>query len=254
MYLIFRYALQGFLIDFELIELVDILISLGSFRLGKVEFFRVLGMTFSCSSVRLRSSTYFASDYFVNNYNRNGVLNARRCNVVSKILIFGKNLRVGRSDYCWGKKRGEFSVRSELQHSAGSDLSDAAIDVGDVLMKKESKVNESNYRPDVDNGGNGYVRGSSGDGDFPPRGGGGGGGGGDGDHNDGSEEDDEFGQLLKFEDVIREIEARGTSLPKDMLEAAKTVGLREVLLSRYLELQVLINLKLFAECEIYVQR
>lgn len=198
-------------------------------------------MAFSCSSFRLNSCSYFASGHFVNS-SINGVVDARGCNVVMKNLIF-TNLRVGRTGYCWRKKRGEFSVRSELQPGAGSDLSNAAVsvskNVGDVSMKKEVKVNELNYCPDVDNGngGNGYSSGSSGDGDFPPRGGGGRRGGGNGDREDGSDEDDEFGPLLKFEDVIRETEARGASLPADMLEAAKTVGLREVLLSRYLELQ-----------------
>ncbi|KAL0347359.1 UNVERIFIED_CONTAM: protein RETICULATA, chloroplastic [Sesamum calycinum] len=57
------------------------------------------------------------------------------------------------------------------------------------------------------------------------RGGGGGSGGGD---NDGDDyEEKEFGPILKFEEVIRETEARGASLPADMLEAAKTVGLRK---------------------------
>ncbi|KAK1298647.1 hypothetical protein QJS10_CPB14g00715 [Acorus calamus] len=40
-----------------------------------------------------------------------------------------------------------------------------------------------------------------------------------------------------FEEVMRETEARGASLPSDMLEAAKAVGLRKVLMLRYLDLQ-----------------
>ncbi|WOL09797.1 protein RETICULATA-RELATED 1, chloroplastic [Canna indica] len=67
--------------------------------------------------------------------------------------------------------------------------------------------------------------------------GGGGGGGGD----EGSGEDDrdevEFGPVLKFDEVIREIEARGVTLPPDMLEAAKSTGIRRLLLDRFLELQ-----------------
>lgn len=64
----------------------------------------------------------------------------------------------------------------------------------------------------------------------------GGGGGGD----DGGEdyEEKEFGPLLKFEEVMRETEARGATLPSDMLEAAKTFGIRKLLLLRYLDLQV----------------
>ena len=64
----------------------------------------------------------------------------------------------------------------------------------------------------------------------------GGGGGGD----DGGEdyEEKEFGPLLKFEEVMRETEARGATLPSDMLEAAKTFGIRKLILLRYLDLQV----------------
>lgn len=73
-------------------------------------------------------------------------------------------------------------------------------------------------------------------------GGSGGGGGGNGDREGDDGEDDgeeaEFGPLLKFEEVIRELEARGASLPSDMLEAAKTMGIRRDFLFRYLDLQV----------------
>lgn len=88
-------------------------------------------------------------------------------------------------------------------------------------------LDESDYKPDVDsgnggdNGGNGKVLG-------------GGGGGGD----DGVDpEEEEFGPLLQFAEVMREIEARGVQLPSDMLEAAKSVGIRKVFLDRYLDLQ-----------------
>lgn len=62
--------------------------------------------------------------------------------------------------------------------------------------------------------------------------GGGGEGDGDGDGRDDREEE-EFGVLLKFDEVIREAEARGVSLPRDMLEAAKTIGIRKDHLLRY---------------------
>lgn len=67
----------------------------------------------------------------------------------------------------------------------------------------------------------------------------GGGGGGDGDE---EEEDDdfdekEFGPILKFEEVMREADKRGATLPSDMLEAARTSGIRSLILSRYLGLQ-----------------
>ena len=74
-------------------------------------------------------------------------------------------------------------------------------------------------------------------------GGDGNGGGGDGDGNGGDDgeedyEEKEFGPVLKFEEVMRETEARGAKLPSDMLEAAKTFGIRKLLLLRYLDLQV----------------
>ncbi|CAN1275499.1 Protein RETICULATA, chloroplastic [Linum perenne] len=82
--------------------------------------------------------------------------------------------------------------------------------------------------------------GSGGNGNFPGSGGGagGGGGGGDCDGDDGEKgEEDEFGPILKFEEVIRETQARGATLPADMLEAAKSEGIRKLLLFRYLDLQ-----------------
>ncbi|KAE8680537.1 adaptin family protein [Hibiscus syriacus] len=76
-------------------------------------------------------------------------------------------------------------------------------------------------------------------------GGGGGGGGnegggsfGGGDSGEGGNEDEsEFGPILKFEDVMKEAKARGVELPSDMLEAAKSNGLRKLFLLRYLDLQ-----------------
>ncbi|XP_058773726.1 protein RETICULATA-RELATED 1, chloroplastic-like [Vicia villosa] len=64
----------------------------------------------------------------------------------------------------------------------------------------------------------------------------GGGGGGDGDGG-GEEGDEEFGPLLNFEAVMKEVEARGVTLPADMEEAARITGIREMFLLRYLELQ-----------------
>ncbi|XP_074556702.1 protein RETICULATA-RELATED 1, chloroplastic-like isoform X1 [Curcuma longa] len=63
----------------------------------------------------------------------------------------------------------------------------------------------------------------------------GGGGGEEGDADDSEEK--EFGPIMKFDEVIRETEARGSSLPPDMLEAAKLTGIRRVLLFRYFELE-----------------
>lgn len=90
--------------------------------------------------------------------------------------------------------------------------------------------------------------GDGGAGDSSGGGGGGGGGdsgggGGDGEGNDGEEK--EFGPILKFEEVMKEIELKGVGLPDDMMEAAKTVGIRKMFLLRYLDLQVRLLLLLF---------
>lgn len=67
---------------------------------------------------------------------------------------------------------------------------------------------------------------------------GGGGGGGEGSGNEEDAEGEEFGPLLRFDEVMKETEARGVELPLDMLDAAKTTGLRKEFLLRYLALQV----------------
>ncbi|XP_020242843.1 protein RETICULATA-RELATED 1, chloroplastic-like [Asparagus officinalis] len=50
-------------------------------------------------------------------------------------------------------------------------------------------------------------------------------------------EEIEFSPIIKFEEVMKEAEARGGTLPNDMLEAAKSVGIRRLLFLRYLDLQ-----------------
>lgn len=47
----------------------------------------------------------------------------------------------------------------------------------------------------------------------------------------------EFGPIMKLGDVVRETEKFGASLPSDLLKAAKTIGIKKLLLMRYLELQ-----------------
>lgn len=104
---------------------------------------------------------------------------------------------------------------------------------------KDAEILQNNHLPsnntESDNGGGGELFGGGGDGNFS---GGRGGGGGGSDNGGNDEEEKEFGPLLTFEEVVRETEARGASLPSDMLEAAKSVGIRKLLLLRYLELQV----------------
>ncbi|KAL3531767.1 hypothetical protein ACH5RR_005288 [Cinchona calisaya] len=105
------------------------------------------------------------------------------------------------------------------------------------FLGKDGTVLESNFVyknvNESDSGGGDFVDGDGGNGKFP-----GGGGSGGGSNNGGNDnEEEEFGPLLKFEEVMREAEARGTNLPADMLEAAKSFGIRKVLLLRYLDLQ-----------------
>ncbi|XP_051113352.1 protein RETICULATA-RELATED 1, chloroplastic [Andrographis paniculata] len=92
---------------------------------------------------------------------------------------------------------------------------------------EEPKLDDSSGR----DWGNGRSSGGGGGGG----GGGGSGGGGEGDVNDADEE--EFGPIIKYDDVLMEAESRCAVLPDDMLEAAKSQGLRRLILSRYLDLQ-----------------
>ncbi|KAK1312048.1 hypothetical protein QJS10_CPA07g00104 [Acorus calamus] len=131
-------------------------------------------------------------------------------------------------------------IRSELHSPVEAEHVDPSVTVpqgmGDVVpLAKDSTVVETELSPKVDIGGG---SGGDGNGKFPPGGGGGGGGGGGDGESGGKEEvDEEFGPVLKFEEVMREMEARGVRLPSDMLEAAKTVGLQKVILFRYLDMQ-----------------
>lgn len=70
-------------------------------------------------------------------------------------------------------------------------------------------------------------------------GGNGGNDGGGGGEDDDDYEEAEFGPLLFFDEVLRLAAARGVALPGDMMEAAKDAGIREVLLLRYFDLQVI---------------
>nr|CAN73121.1 hypothetical protein VITISV_031174 [Vitis vinifera] len=94
---------------------------------------------------------------------------------------------------------------------------------------------EASFAPKIEDNNSGDSGDGSDGSDFGGSGSGGGGGGGDGGEDNSGEE--EFGRILKFEEVMREAENRGASLPSDMWEAAKTTGIREVILFRYLDLQ-----------------
>ncbi|KDP34355.1 hypothetical protein JCGZ_11238 [Jatropha curcas] len=111
-------------------------------------------------------------------------------------------------------------------HSSASAISDSSGRGQDVNIAKEERVLDLR------------IDGGSGDGSNGGSGGGSGGGGGGGGGNEGNgEEEKEFGPILRFEEVMKLAETRGVKLPADMVEAAKTTGIREMFILRYLELQ-----------------
>ncbi|KAG5515675.1 hypothetical protein RHGRI_036651 [Rhododendron griersonianum] len=115
-----------------------------------------------------------------------------------------------------------------LQHSARND------GVSRIKCVDSSDFAAKTVEVEMDNGSaDGGGGGSGGDGKFSS---GGRGGGGD-DSEESDYEEEEFGPVMRFEEVMRETEKRGMSLPSDMIEAAKTIGLRSLVLSRYLDLQ-----------------
>ncbi|ERN08080.1 protein RETICULATA, chloroplastic [Amborella trichopoda] len=134
------------------------------------------------------------------------------------------------------QKRRIIKIRSELRQQ--SDYIDVPIqnvdeDISDSIVEKSSdNVVEKSFLHETDHGSGGdSFNGGGANGKYPP-----GGGGGD-DFESEDKEEEEFGPILRFDEVMRETEARGVVLPSDMLEAAKTTGIRKILLSRYLDLQ-----------------
>ncbi|KAL6897240.1 hypothetical protein ACP4OV_006936 [Aristida adscensionis] len=152
----------------------------------------------------------------------------------------------------WGIARGvRADLRQPLPPRASADGGAAvavpeagaaavAVDAAEQggAVAQPGGVPERHGGAEVDDGssGNGKVPtgGGGGDGDGESGGGGGGGGG------DGDEGEDEFGPILSFDQVVQEVEKRGfsmPSLPADMVEAAKSVGIQKLLLLRYLDMQ-----------------
>ncbi|KAK4342845.1 hypothetical protein RND71_038661 [Anisodus tanguticus] len=136
---------------------------------------------------------------------------------------------------CQNNCKSRFLVKSSLNQD-GNLTSGVKVDA--VVIKENDTLSVGKDVSVLDGGdGEGVLAdGDGGNGKYPGGGGGSGGGGG-GDNGDGDEEEEEFGPLLKFEDVMKEAEARGAKLPADMIEAAKSVGIRKLLLLRYLDLQ-----------------
>ncbi|XP_057956292.1 protein RETICULATA-RELATED 1, chloroplastic [Malania oleifera] len=123
----------------------------------------------------------------------------------------------------------------EFQH--GSSRLDSAANAVTISEGEEPRAFADGSVPKADNGNGGGGRGGGdGKGKFPP-GGGGEGGWGSGDDGEGGTEEEEFGPIVKLEEVMRETETRGAKLPLDMLEAAKSTGIRKLLLLRYLDSQ-----------------
>ena len=171
-------------------------------------------------------------------------------NVVKEVgfPLFCENSRFGHVHL---KKKEKLLVMNMVESQGESQIPVAAVTIpkegGESIVEK-TKILETEKEPKLGsggtggygeepldfNGGNGnFTNGRGGEG-----GGGGGGGGGDGGENGEDPEEKEFGPIMKFEAVMKEIEARGATLPSDMLEAAKSVGIRKLLLLRYLDLQV----------------
>lgn len=140
-----------------------------------------------------------------------------------------------------------YGSSGEASASSGEFRDDEKSFVGDRLVAPKggsATLDEKNVGGEREEGvsvdsGNGSGNGSAGGGD-------GGGGGGDGSEGGGEEdaEEKEFGVLLNEEQIKRQLESRGISLPVDMAEAAKTEGIRELILLRYFELQVWLLLML----------
>lgn len=128
--------------------------------------------------------------------------------------------------------------QSPVEPQSGVAATEQTKGDGDSILGNDNVRNSGTDHPakfesDGNVGDDGF-NGSGGNGGFNNGGGDGNGGEGDGE----DYEEKEFGPILKFEEVMRETEARGATLPSDMLEAAKTFGIRKLLLLRYLDLQV----------------
>ncbi|KAK2999138.1 hypothetical protein RJ639_024483, partial [Escallonia herrerae] len=133
------------------------------------------------------------------------------------------------------KNKQSLKVRSSLNQNSEPQSGVVLPTVTEGKDRISVLTSSETAKGDIETGGGDLFYGGDGNGKYPGGGGGGGGGGGDDGGEDGEEK--EFGPMMKFEEVIRETEARGATLPPDMLEAAKSVGIRKLLLLRYLDLQ-----------------
>lgn len=170
----------------------------------------------------------------------------RRFRSVAKEVVYPVLARKGINRCIFVKRKSKFSVVMNFTQShINSEDPAAAIT---VLKEGDDAIREKDFRMleiskvDSDNHDGDLIDGDGGNGTYNTGGGGGGGSGGDGDgggeDNSADKEEGEFGPIMKFEEVMKELESRGVTLPSDMLEAAKSEGIRKLLLLRYLEMQV----------------
>lgn len=122
--------------------------------------------------------------------------------------------------------RNEFNFKKKIGGSG--QVFELKCNESEIIAKRDD-VSEVLEESRIDNGSGA----DGGDGRLPSGGGGGGSGGEDGDF-----DEEEFGPIMMFEEVMGEAEKRGATLPSDIIEAAKTTGIRSLILSRYLDLQV----------------
>lgn len=198
--------------------------------------------SFGASNVVISRNEVVLRNMWSQNFIFDGVRFRTSAKEVALPIFRGKSSFRNRVDSFSVKNDWNFVVMSMSQPQPERQSGLGAVTVsneeGDAAVGKETRILESEDGVKTDNDGNEQevLDGSGGNGKYPNGRGGGGGGGGNGDGEDG-EEEEEFGPIMKFEEVMKETEARGASLPLDMLEAAKSVGIRKVLLLRYLDLQ-----------------
>lgn len=188
----------------------------------------------------------------VANVRKGVVLGSQETNLVR--LSFKGVLNESAFQVLWGsncgrsllplEKKETFLVMSMSQPSAESQSAVTSIGFsdggGDSVLRKDHEIrdSESDSKSNGNDNNEFVLDGSGGNGSFGSGGAGNGGGGDGGGNNDSNDnEEEEFGPILKYDEVMRETEARGATLPLDMIEAAKSVGIRKMLLLRYLDLQ-----------------
>lgn len=203
-------------------------------------------MALCASSIGLCNPVYLLDDCnvgadFVKRCSENMIVEVKESGG-SRSPKFGYRISITKAFFprCMSNRRKQkYEIRNTLvpqevaPESADPPVGMAPKEQLHVSGVKDSLASETGSLPELDHGNSGgdSLGGNGGNGKFPPGGGGG------GEHEENDEEEKEFGPLMKFEEVMREVEKRGATLPSDMLEAAKTIGIREKLLLRYLDSQ-----------------